>query len=167
MLCDAGRFHHFFLDSSMETPPGPRDTTINRPPITDRVWNWKLLLKIHILHCIREIWILIVLLKHQENHTPKIFQNDPSGIQNYALKGGGCYFQSSTGKFITKNEYLEKKLKRKDKRRKITLKSKNSVRNSNKNRGGFSDPPPCRRVGRKLIRRGKNKNQKGGGGGVG
>ena len=30
-------FHHFFLCSSMETPPGPRDTTINRPPITERV----------------------------------------------------------------------------------------------------------------------------------
>jgi len=33
------RFHHFFLDSSMETPPGPSETTINRPPITDSVWK--------------------------------------------------------------------------------------------------------------------------------
>lgn len=32
-------FYHFFLCSSMETPPGPRDTTISSPPITDNVWK--------------------------------------------------------------------------------------------------------------------------------
>jgi len=39
----AGAFYvaiyHFFLCSSMETPPGPKDTTIRRPPITDSVWK--------------------------------------------------------------------------------------------------------------------------------
>jgi hypothetical protein len=42
MLCDGagwGEDHHFFFCSSMETPPGPRDTTISRPPITERVWG--------------------------------------------------------------------------------------------------------------------------------
>jgi hypothetical protein len=31
--------YHFFLCSSIETPPAPRYTTINRPPITDIVWK--------------------------------------------------------------------------------------------------------------------------------
>lgn len=33
------RFYHFFLCSSIETPPGPRDTIISNPPITDNVWK--------------------------------------------------------------------------------------------------------------------------------
>ena len=33
--------YHFFLCSSIDTPPGPRETTIKRPPITDRVWKIK------------------------------------------------------------------------------------------------------------------------------
>lgn len=32
-------FYHFFLCSSIDTPPGPRDTTISSPPITDNVWK--------------------------------------------------------------------------------------------------------------------------------
>lgn len=29
--------YHSFLCSSKETPPGPRDTIISNPPITDKV----------------------------------------------------------------------------------------------------------------------------------
>lgn len=32
-------FYHSFLCSSIDTPPGPRDTIIRRPPITDNVCN--------------------------------------------------------------------------------------------------------------------------------
>jgi len=30
-------FYHFFLCSSMDTPPGPNETTIRSPPITESV----------------------------------------------------------------------------------------------------------------------------------
>lgn len=29
--------YHFFLCSSIDTPPGPKETIINKPPITERV----------------------------------------------------------------------------------------------------------------------------------
>lgn len=32
-------FHHFFLCSSIDTPPGPSDTIIRRPPITESVYK--------------------------------------------------------------------------------------------------------------------------------
>jgi len=31
------KIYHFFLCSSIETPPGPSDTIIKRPPITESV----------------------------------------------------------------------------------------------------------------------------------
>ena len=34
-----GRDYHSFLCSSMETPPGPMETSISRPPTTDSVWT--------------------------------------------------------------------------------------------------------------------------------
>lgn len=33
------RLYHFFLCSSIETPPGPRETIMSSPPITDNVWK--------------------------------------------------------------------------------------------------------------------------------
>ena len=40
-FCDVGGWkdYHFFLDSSIDTPPGPRDTTIKSPPMTESVWK--------------------------------------------------------------------------------------------------------------------------------
>ena len=32
-----GFVYHFFFCSSIDTPPGPRDTTISRPPMTESV----------------------------------------------------------------------------------------------------------------------------------
>jgi len=37
--------YHCFLCSSMLTPPGPMDTSISRPPITDMVWKKSYLMK--------------------------------------------------------------------------------------------------------------------------
>lgn len=31
--------YHFFLCSSIETPPGPSETIISSPPMTDSVWK--------------------------------------------------------------------------------------------------------------------------------
>lgn len=36
------RFYHFFLCSSIDTPPGPSETIIRSPPITDKVYaRWR------------------------------------------------------------------------------------------------------------------------------
>ena len=37
--CPVESYYHFFLCSSIETPPGPSETTINNPPITERVYQ--------------------------------------------------------------------------------------------------------------------------------
>lgn len=40
-MSDVPTLYHFFLCSSIDTPPGPSDTIMRRPPITERVCNNK------------------------------------------------------------------------------------------------------------------------------
>lgn len=45
-LSHRGQVYHFFLCSSIDTPPGPSDTIINKPPMTESVCKNKIIIVI-------------------------------------------------------------------------------------------------------------------------
>lgn len=45
-LSQHGQVYHFFLCSSIDTPPGPSDTIISKPPMTESVYKNKIIIVI-------------------------------------------------------------------------------------------------------------------------